>query len=137
MLINKYCIECDNKGLCEIVNMYTSTINPAEKVLFGDDEFIPEMVSKYRSNMVKKYPNSYIVKLNNDKYGWEFLWNTTIRDIKKYSQKVEIIGCSIPMLLIEADKDDIKILENIEGIECIEKDCMGYFPVQSSRKDNK
>lgn len=70
----------------------------------------------------------YLVQLDNDKYGWSFLWNHTIREINKISLKIEIVSMIIPILAISIVEVGLDNLKEIEGIKTIEENSMGYYP---------
>lgn len=69
----------------------------------------------------------YIIQLNNDDYGWSFLWNVTIQELKKVSTRVEIISCTIPTVVIRTDKNGYFLIHNLDGIKNIKEDESGYL----------
>lgn len=69
----------------------------------------------------------YIIRLDNDNYGWAFLWNNTISEIHKCSLKTEIISCIMPMLAIRMTECGFDTIKNIEGVSSIEEDTAGYL----------
>ncbi len=69
----------------------------------------------------------YIIRLDNDNYGWAFLWNNTITEIQGCSLKTEIISCMMPMLAVRFSECGLDIIKNIEGVMSIEEDSVGYL----------
>jgi hypothetical protein len=69
----------------------------------------------------------YIIQLDNDSYGWSFLWHNTICGVYQNVQKVEIISITIPMLLVETDEAGYEAFKELVGIKNIEEDRKGYL----------
>lgn len=62
----------------------------------------------------------YLVQLDNDNYGWSFLWNNTITGLKGLCTRLEIISCVSPIVLVYTDKCGRQIMNYIKGIKTIE-----------------
>ena len=70
---------------------------------------------------------TYLIQLDIDNYGWSFLWNSTIHEIQKYCNHIEIVTVILPILAVETDEHTIELLNNIEGIKTIEPDNEGFL----------
>lgn len=64
----------------------------------------------------------YLVELDNDKYGWSFLWNNTIKELNGLSTRLQIISCVSPIVLVYTDRAGRILMDRIEGIKTIEED---------------
>jgi hypothetical protein len=71
----------------------------------------------------------YLVQLDDDKYGWSYLWHHTIKEINKISLKVEIVAMLLPILAVTTAGEGLDLLQAIDGVKTVEENSEGYFPV--------
>ena len=70
----------------------------------------------------------YLVRLDNDKHGWSYLWNHTIREINKIALKIEITAMILPILSVTMVEEGIDLLQQIDGVKTVEENCVSYCP---------
>jgi hypothetical protein len=69
----------------------------------------------------------YLVRLDDDKYGWSYLWNHTIGEINKIALKIEITAIVLPILAVTTVGNGLDLLQKIDGIKTIEENSI-YYP---------